>query len=54
MGFDETFEKYVEKFDESFPVRGYPGDMDAMIAEMEKCTRTGTPYTAKYDPDSDY
>lgn len=54
MSFDELMEKYIEKFDDVFPVYGYPGDEEEMMEEMKKCLKTGKPYEVKYNPDYVY
>lgn len=47
---DEYLQKYVDTFDENFPMFAFMGiDEKEIIAEIQKCLDKGKPYVLKID-----
>ena len=51
---EELLTQYVEKFDDSFPLRFVTHTEDEIIAILEECIATDTPYDPQYEADADY
>ncbi len=51
--YDDLLGKYIEMFNECWPIYEVPFDIDEQIKIMKECLRTGVPYDPTLDPDYD-
>ena len=54
---EELLAKYVDRFDEGFPMRLSPADTDEVMDIIEECLEKGEPYDPydeDFDPEADY
>lgn len=53
MNIDKLLNAYVEKFNDTFPVKFVLMSEEELCATIQECIDTNTPYELDYDKDSD-